>query len=220
VANLSRRSDQKTGQALGAFISDLVVFCSWHPRARLRSSRRTEQQRPSCINADGDIDTLQGICRTTGATSDCGERSAVLRRNVEQLSIKQERRIGDSAPAQPTGQDVTKKTSSLVNDLALLQRDVEQLSSKQEQMSRDIATVQATEQSVSERISSLTKAAPVHPMSRKNIPRVVHAEAPRQSATASVPPQTSPAGAESAIDQPPRPPLPIPMSTETPSPVH
>jgi len=145
---------------------------------------------------------------------------AVLRRNVEQLSIKQERRIGDSAPAQPTGQDVTKKTSSLVNDLALLQRDVEQLSSKQEQMSRDIATVQATEQSVSEKISSLTKAAPVHPMSRKNIPRVVHAEAPRQSATASVPPQTSPAGAESAIDQPPRPPLPIPMSTETPSPVH
>jgi hypothetical protein len=145
---------------------------------------------------------------------------AVLRRNVEQLSIKQERRIGDSAPAQPTGQDVTKKTSSLVNDLALLQRDVEQLSSKQEQMFRDIATVQATEQSVSEKISSLTKAAPVHPMSRKNIPRVVHAEAPRQSATASVPPQTSPAGAESAIDQPPRPPLPIPMSTETPSPVH
>ena len=145
---------------------------------------------------------------------------AVLRRNVEQLSIKQERRIGDSAPAQPTGQDVTKKTSSLVNDLAVLRRDVEQLSSKQEQMSRDIATVQATEQSVSEKISSLTKAAPVHPMSRKNIPRVVHAEAPRQSATASVPPQTSPAGAESAIDQPPRPPLPIPMSTETPSPVH
>ena len=145
---------------------------------------------------------------------------AVLRRNVEQLSIKQERRIGDSAPAEPAEQDVTKKTSSLVNDLALLQRDVEQLSSKQEQMSRDIATVQATEQSVSEKISSLTKAAPVHPMSRKNIPSVVHAEAPRQSATASVPPQTSPAGAESAIDQPPRPPLPIPMSTETPSPVH
>jgi hypothetical protein len=136
---------------------------------------------------------------------------AVLRRNVEQLSIKQEQRIGDSAPAQSAEQDVTKKTSSLVN---------EQLSSKQEQMSRDIATVQATEQSVSEEISSLSKAAPVHPMSRKNIPRVVHAEAPRQSAAASVPPQTSPAGAESAIDQPPRPPLPIPMSTETPSPVH
>jgi hypothetical protein len=136
---------------------------------------------------------------------------AVLRRNVEQLSIKQEQRIGDSAPAQSAEQDVTKKTSSLVN---------EQLSSKQEQMSRDIATVQATEQSVSEKISSLSKAAPVHPMSRKNIPRVVHAEAPRQSAAASVPPQTSPAGAESAIDQPPRPPLPIPMSTETPSPVH
>jgi hypothetical protein len=145
---------------------------------------------------------------------------AVLRRNVEQLSSKQEQRNGDSAPAEPAEQDVTKKKSSLVNDLALLQRDVEQLSSEQEQMSRDIATVQATEQSVSEKISSLTKAAPVHPMSRKNIPRVVHAEAPRQSAAASVPPQTSPAGAESAIDQPPRPPLPIPMSTETPSPVH
>ena len=116
--------------------------------------------------------------------------------------------------------ELQERLQTVVNDLALLQRDVEQLSSKQEQMSRDIATVQATEQSVSEKISSLTKAAPVHPMSRKNIPRVVHAEAPRQSATASVPPQTSPAGAESAIDQPPRPPLPIPMSTETPSPVH
>ena len=32
------------------------------PGRELRSSRRTEQQRPSCINADGDIDTLQGIC--------------------------------------------------------------------------------------------------------------------------------------------------------------
>jgi hypothetical protein len=103
---------------------------------------------------------------------------AVLRRNVEQLSSKQEQRIGDSAPAQATEQDVTKKTSSLVNDLAVLRRDVEQLSSKQEQMSRDIATVQATEQSVSEKISSLTRAAPVHAMSRKNVPRVVHAEAP------------------------------------------
>jgi hypothetical protein len=34
---------------------------------------------------------------------------AVLRRNVEQLSSKQEQRIGDSAPAQATEQDVTKK---------------------------------------------------------------------------------------------------------------
>jgi hypothetical protein len=34
---------------------------------------------------------------------------AVLRRNVEQLSSKQEQRIGDSAPAEPAEQDVTKK---------------------------------------------------------------------------------------------------------------
>jgi len=145
---------------------------------------------------------------------------AVLRRNIEQLSSKQEQRSGGSAAAQATEQDVGEKTSLLVNDLALLRRNVEQLSSKQEQMSRDIATVQATGQSVSEKISSLTKAASVHAMSRKNIPRVVHAEAPTQSAAASVPPQTSPAGVDAAIDQPPRPPLPIPMSAETPSPVH
>jgi hypothetical protein len=148
---------------------------------------------------------------------------AVLRRNVEQLSSKQEQKSRDIATAQATEQNVGEKTSSLtqtvVNDLAVLQRNVEQLSSKQEQMSRDIATVQAAEQNVSEKISSLTKSAPVHVPPRKNAPRVVQAETPRPPSAASVPPQTSPAGMGSPTDQPPRPPLPVPIPAETPSPV-
>ena len=148
---------------------------------------------------------------------------AVLRRNVEQLSSKQEQKSRDIATAQATEQNVGEKTSSLtqtvVNDLAVLQRNVEQLSSKQEQMSRDIATVQAAEQNASEKISSLTKSAPVHVPPRKNAPRVVQAETPRPPSAASVPPQTSPAGMGSPTDQPPRPPLPVPIPAETPSPV-
>jgi hypothetical protein len=145
---------------------------------------------------------------------------ADLRRNVEQLSSKQEQRFGGISMVQATEQDVGEKTSSSVNDLAVLRRDLEQVSSKQEQMSRDIATVQATEQDVSEKISSLTKAAPVHAPSRKNGARAVHAETPRQSAAASVPLQVSPAGTVSPTDQAPRPPLPVPMPDETISPVH
>jgi peptidoglycan hydrolase CwlO-like protein len=145
---------------------------------------------------------------------------ADLRRNVEQLSRKQEQRFGDIATVQATEQDVSEKISSLANDLADLRRNVEQLSSKQEQMARDIATVQATEQDVSEKISSLTKAAPVHAPSRKNGARAVHAETARQPAAGSVPPQVSPAGTVSPSDQPPRPPLPVPMPDETLSPVH
>jgi chromosome segregation ATPase len=146
---------------------------------------------------------------------------ADLRRNVEQLSSKQERRLEEISKTQATEQDVCEKTSSLASDLAVLRRDLEQLSNKQEQMSRDIAAVQATEQNVSEKISSLTKAAPVHTPSQKNGVRAVHAETARQPAAASVPLQVSPAGSTvSPTDQAPRPPLPVPMPDETLSPVH
>jgi hypothetical protein len=145
---------------------------------------------------------------------------ADLRRNVEQLSSKQEQRFGEISTVQAAQQDVGEKTSSLVNDLAVLRRDLEQVSSKQEQMSRDIATMRATEQDVSEKMSSLTKAAPVHATSRKNGARAVHAETPRQPAEASVPRQVSPTGTVPPTDQAPRPPLPVPMPDETLSPVH
>jgi len=145
---------------------------------------------------------------------------ADLRRNVEQLSSKQEQRFGEISTVQATEQAVGEKTSSLVNDVAVLRRDLEQLSNKQEQMSRAIATVQATEQDVSEKMSSRTKAAPVHAPSRRNGARAAHAETPRQSPAASVPLQVSPAGTVPPSDQAPRPPLPVPMPDETLSPVH
>jgi hypothetical protein len=114
--------------------------------------------------------------------------------------------------------ELEEQLQTIVTDLAVLRSDVEQLSSKQEQMARDIATVQATEQNVSEKVSSLTLAAPINGPPRKNVPRLVHVDTPRQPAVASPPPQTSRAGTASPTDQPPRPPLPLP--SETPSPLH
>jgi hypothetical protein len=116
--------------------------------------------------------------------------------------------------------ELNQQLQTLVNDVAVLRRNVEQLSDRQEQMSRDILTVQATEQNVSEKISSLTQAAPVQVPPRKSVPRLVHAETPRQPAAASVPSQPSATGTASPTDQPPRPPLPIPTPAETPSPLH
>jgi hypothetical protein len=124
--------------------------------------------------------------------------------------------------SKPTNEfaELNQQLQTVVHDLAVLRRNVEQLSGRQEQMSRDILTVQATEQNVSEKISSLTQAAPVHVPPRKNVPRLVHAETPRQPAAASVPSQPSAAGTASPTDQPPRPPLPLPTPAETPSPLH
>jgi hypothetical protein len=118
--------------------------------------------------------------------------------------------------------ELQQQLQTVVSDLAVLRRNVEQLSSKHEQLSRDIATVQATEQNISEKISSLTQPppAPVPTPPRKKIPRLVHAETPRQPAPASLPPQTSAAGTASLTEQPPRPPLPLPTPAETPSPLH
>jgi hypothetical protein len=131
--------------------------------------------------------------------------------------------------------ELKQQVLSLVNDLAVMRRDVEQVSGKQEQLSREIATVQATEQNVSEKISSLTPpaptltlpaptlarpAAPAHGQARKNVPRVVHAETPKQPDAASLPATTSSTGTVSLTEQPPRPPLPVPTAAETPSPLH
>jgi hypothetical protein len=116
--------------------------------------------------------------------------------------------------------ELSQQLQTVVNDLAVLRRNVEQLSDRQEQMSRDILTVQATEQNVSEKISSLTQAAPGHVPPRKSVPKLVHAETPRQSAAASVPSQPSPTGTAPPTDQPPRPPLPVPTPAEAPSPLH
>jgi len=116
--------------------------------------------------------------------------------------------------------ELNQQLQTVVNDLAVLRRNIEQLSSRQEQMSRDISTVQVTEQNVSEKISSLTQAAPVHAPPRKNVPRLVHAETPRQPTAPSLPSQPSLAGTASPTDQPPRPPLPLPTPAETPSPLH
>jgi hypothetical protein len=130
---------------------------------------------------------------------------------------------------------------ALVNDFAVMRRDVEQLSSKHEQLSRDIATVHATEQNVSEKISSLTqpapaltqpapaltqpaptltRPAPARAQPRKSVPRVVHAETPKQPDAASLPATTSSIGTASLTEQPPRPPLPVPAVAETPPPSH
>ena len=116
--------------------------------------------------------------------------------------------------------ELNQQLQTVANDLAVLRRNIEQLSSRQEQMSRDISTVQAIEQNVSEKISSLTQAAPVHVPPRKNVPRLVHAETPRQPAAASGPSQPSTVGTASPTDQPPRPPMPLPTPAETSSPLH
>jgi uncharacterized protein YoxC len=131
--------------------------------------------------------------------------------------------------------ELKQQVSALINDLAVMRRDVEQLSGKQDQMSRDIATVQATEQNVSEKISSLTQpaptltqqaptiaraAVPAHGQARKNVPRLVHPETPKQPDAASVPVTTLSTGTAALTEQPPRPPLPVPTVAETAPPVH
>src|SRR5580700_6852581 len=76
-----------------------------------------------------------------------------------------------------------------------------------------------SEQNVSEKISSLTQPAPTltqpaRGQPRKNVPKVVRAESPKQPDAASVPPKTPPTGTESLTEQPPRPPLPVPTAAE------
>ena len=157
------------------------------------------------------------LSSTLGATERDSESTA-------ELSTK----LSDQAKQMPTAMsgpanevaELQRQLQTVINDLAVIRSNVEQLSSNHEQMSRDIATMQATEQNVSEKISSLTQPAPVHTSPRKNVPRLVHAETPKQSAAASLSAQTSPAGTASPTEQPPRPPVPVPTPTETSSPLH
>ena len=148
-------------------------------------------------------------------------------------SAQSSTKLSDQAAQRPTGAsvqadevaDLKQQLLAVVNDLAIMRRDVEQISSKHEQLSRDIAAVQATEQNVSEKISSLTQPAPTltqpaRGQPRKNVPKVVRAESPKQPDAASVPPKTPPTGTESLTEQPPRPPLPVPTAAETPPPLH
>jgi hypothetical protein len=116
--------------------------------------------------------------------------------------------------------ELNQQLQTVVNDLTVLRRNIEELSGRQEQMSRDILTLQTTEHNVSEKISSLIQVASVHAPPRKNVPKLVHAETPRQPAAASPPAQTSTAGTASPTEQPPRPPVPLPTPPEIPSPVH
>jgi uncharacterized protein YoxC len=116
--------------------------------------------------------------------------------------------------------ELNEQLQTVANDLVVLRRGVEQLTARQEQISRDILTVRATEQNVSEKISSLTQATPVRAPPRKNVARLVRPETPRQPAAASVSSQPPAAAAATAVDQPPRPPLPLPTPAETPAPLH
>lgn len=135
--------------------------------------------------------------------------------------------LSDQAKSMPTVTSIPTKEfaelneqlQTVANDLVVLRRSVEQLTARQEQISRDILTVQATGQNVSEKISSLTQAAPVHALPRKNVARLVRSETPRQPAAASVSSQPPAAAAASPVDQPPRPPLPLPTPAEAPSPL-
>jgi hypothetical protein len=168
----------------------------------------------------------------TSSFSAAQRKSRISAQSSTELSEQAQTPTATSVQADEVA-ELKQQVLALMNDLAVMRRDVEQLSDKQDQMSRDIATVQATEQNVSERISSLTQPAPTQGPARKSIPRFVRAEAPkrpdvapvppktsRQPDAASVPPPTSPAGTASITEQPPRPPLPVPTVTETPSPLH
>ncbi len=125
------------------------------------------------------------------------------------------------------GDEVTElkqQVSALVNALAVMRRDIEQLSVRDEQLTRDIASIQApTEQASSpnqpapsQAAPTATRTTPASGSHQKKVPRTVHADTPNQPVV--VPPSpatTSPP--RSLVEQPPRPPLPVPTATETPS---
>jgi uncharacterized protein YaaW (UPF0174 family) len=178
----------------------------------------------------------------TSSFSAAQRKSKISAQSSTELSEQAQTPIATSVQADEVA-ELKQQVSALMNDLAVMRRDVGQLSDKQDQMSRDIATVQATEQNVSEKISSLTyqpastltqpapaliqpaptparPAAPAHGQARKNVPRVVHAEAPKQPDAASLAATISSTGTASLTEQPPRPPLPVPTVAEAPSPLH
>jgi len=165
---------------------------------------------------------------------------------VSELSAQSNAKTSDQAAQTPTATSIEanelaelrQQILAVVNDLAVLRRDVEQLSGKHEGLSRNVETVKASLQDVGEKISSLSSVPTPAPVSsqaqpRRSVPRLVRAEAPRSDAApvppktsrqpdaASVAPTTSPTGTASLTEQPPRPPLPVPVPTaETTSPLH
>jgi uncharacterized protein YoxC len=118
---------------------------------------------------------------------------AVMRRDVEQLSGKQDQMSRDIATVQATEQNVGEKISSLTQPAPVLTQQAPPIA---------------------------RPAVPMHGQARKSIPRVVHPETTKQPDTASVPATTLSTGTVALTEQPPRPPLPVPTVTETPAPLH
>jgi uncharacterized protein YoxC len=118
---------------------------------------------------------------------------AVMRRDVEQLSGKQDQMSQDIATVQATEQNVSERISSLTQPAP-------------------IATQQAP--------TIARPVVPTHGQVRKSVPRVVHPETAKQPDAVSVPATTLSTGTVALTEQPPRPPLPVPTVTETPPPLH
>jgi hypothetical protein len=70
------------------------------------------------------------------------------------------------------------------NDIVVMHRLVETLAARQEQMAQDIATLQTAQQNI---ISSISRSSSTTGPAGKNVPRVVHSEAPVGSPSRAVP---------------------------------
>jgi hypothetical protein len=131
--------------------------------------------------------------------------------------------------------ELKQQVVALIGDLDALRRDVERLTSKNDQLARDIAAVQATAEqtaSVSQPAPPPSQTAPSpaqtapavsRPMQTgaqhpKRAPKVARVEAVKSTVAAPIP-VTTPAPV-SSVDQPPRPPLPVPSAGETPPASH
>jgi cobalamin biosynthesis Mg chelatase CobN len=75
------------------------------------------------------------------------------------------------------------------NDIAVMHRLVETLAARQERMAQDIATLQTAQQNI---ISSISRSSSTTGPSGKNVPRVVHSEAPVGSTSRPVPASAMP----------------------------
>jgi hypothetical protein len=118
---------------------------------------------------------------------------AVMRRDVEQLSGKQDQMSQDIATVQATEQNVSERISSLTQPAPIPAQPAPTIA-------RPVV--------------------PTHGQVRRSVPRVVHPETAKQPDAASVPATTLSTGTVALTEQPPRPPLPVPTVTETPPPLH
>jgi hypothetical protein len=133
--------------------------------------------------------------------------------------------------------ELKRQLISVVDDIDALRRDVEQLSTKHDRLLEEIAAVKVSQQNLSEKMSSQTqitatlpqtpsesprRASAARRQTQKNTPTVVNANASKRPIVAS--PTTGTIGTASADEPPvepaPRPPVPLPAATETPSPLH